>query len=78
MEQYLAELQVVRWHIDFLKDGRDAKKLLRDYEKLKVEVGGLKMQIIDIEANHEKKIKREKQKQKNLEKKISDLNANVI
>ena len=78
MDQYLAELEVVRWHIDFLKDGRDAKKLLQDYDKLKGEVGGLKMKIIDIEADHEKKMKREKKKQKNLEKKISDMNTNII
>ena len=36
------------------------------------------MQIVDVNADHEKKMKQEQRKQKGLNKKIQELNANMI
>ena len=60
----------MRWHIEFLKDGRNIKEVLQDYEKIKTKVSELEMQIVDVNADHEKKMKQEQRKQKGLNKKI--------
>ena len=44
----------MRWHIEFLKDGRNIKEVLQDYEKIKTKVSELEMQIVDTNAEHEK------------------------
>ena len=68
----------MRWHIEFLKDGRNIKEVLQDYELIKTKVGNLEMQIIDMSAEHEKQMKTEQRKQKELNKKIQKLNKNMI
>ena len=68
----------MRWHIEFLKDGRNIKEVLQDYELIKTKVGNLEMQIIDMSAEHEKQMKKEQRKQKELNKKIQKLNKNMI
>ena len=44
--------------------------MLQDYDKLKVKVNSLEMMIININAEHEKKMQNEQRKQKELNKKI--------
>lgn len=33
-EQLLVELEIIKWHIKFLQDGRNAKQILEDYEEV--------------------------------------------
>ena len=78
IEQLRDELQSIDWHIQFIKDGGDYVKLIKDHKAAKVRINNLEDEIIDIRAEHEKQLNKENKKKRELKDKIIEMNNNII
>ena len=78
IEQLRDELQSIDWHIQFIRDGGDYVKLIKDHKAAKVRINNLEDEIIDIRAEHEKQLNKENRKKRELKDKIIEMNNNII
>ena len=70
-EQLHAELDIIKWHIKFLQDGRNAKQILEDYEEVVKQNRKVNKKLEDIKEEYEILLKEQKIKVADCLKKLS-------
>ena len=68
--QYEIELDIIKWHIKFLQDGRQAKQILADYDQACIDLSRLRQNMENLKMNHEKELKKKEKRNDELFKKL--------
>lgn len=76
--QQKSEQETIKWHIAFLKDGRNIKQMIEDYDKVCQKLTTLQLKMDKALSDHANEIEEEKLIQIGLRQRISKLHNKVI